>query len=166
MSAFPNFGIRHRLIASLLLAVMAMPAFAPLAFASAPPQVGMHCDRRPLASEESAAPAEHSEPSTGHSMRCHHAASRVDAATVKENSDRHSSAFAATPTSSVRSGDCCCSQNCDCCRNVRTSNWARPAPNQPAIGGVTIAPNSPVAFQQHIPSLTLRPDSSRAPPRA
>jgi hypothetical protein len=136
----------------LLLLVMLVPAFGPLAMANLPPMEGMHCMRRRLSDAPAAAAV----------MHCHHGASPAGAA---ENSESPESA--AAPETSFRSLDCCCN-HCDygcCCRIPKTSEWATPVTFQLSSVSPLIELVSSAPFTDRDSLLLVGPDSARAPPR-
>ena len=145
-----NVSATHRWTASFLLLVMLVPAFGPFAIARLAPFDGMHCMRRPL----SDAPA----PATP----CHHAAQEAKAAQngAAENVASQISRYEA----SFRSVDCCCS-NHDCCRGLKTSEWARPASNLLPVVRFLIEPAIPAQIALRVSTLLSGLDSARAPPR-
>jgi hypothetical protein len=146
----------HRLTASLLLLVMLVPALAPFAAAGIAPAGGMHCKRMPLSDRgPNAAP-----PARDPAMHCHHAASQNAAVNSK------SSASAATPVDFFRASDCCCNQDCDCCRSLKTSTWARPTFSHLAVLGMAIEATAPSANFSRSSAIFGAPDSARAPPRS
>jgi hypothetical protein len=128
----------HRWTAKFLLLVMLLPAFGPLTLARTAQPEAMHCLRKPL---QSAQPA----------MQCHHAMAQTPAQEA--------------PEKSFRALDCCC-QNHDCCRGLRTSEWARPASNLLSYISflIELAPAS--QFAAHISAAPAGQDSTRAPPRS
>ena len=145
----------HRWTARFLLLVMLVPAFGPLALARVGAPAGMHCMRRPLAAEQDRA----AEPA----MHCHHSA--VQSAGQSAPQAAESQTSAAAPAASLRSLDCCCGQHCDCCRNSKTSEWARPAATHLSVISVLIEPAPAAHFVTRPATLFTGPDSARAPPR-
>ncbi len=132
----------HRWTAGLLLLVMLVPGLAPLALAGTAAPEAMHCMRRPLSGTAPAAqPA----------MHCHEAMAQ---APPEQSSE-----------ASFRSLDCCC-QNHDCCRSVKTSEWAQPASVHFSFVSLLIesALGAPAILRVSV-DLTA-PDSARAPPLA
>src|ERR1700690_4177598 len=111
-----NVSATHRWTASFLLLVMPVPAFGPFAMARLAPAEGMHCMRRPISSAPAGAPA----------TPCHHAAQEAIAA--QNDAAENVASQISQHEASFRSVDCCCS-NHDCCRGLKTSEWARPASN-------------------------------------
>lgn len=139
----------HRLTAGFLLLVMLFPAFGPLALARVSPAEGMHCMRHPLVGS----PA----PTAAPAMHCHHMAQMAPQAPDSQAAESQVDSF--------RSFDCCCGQHCDCCRNSKTSEWARPAVTYLSLLSLLIepAPTAPLAAQ--VSPVFAGPDSARAPPR-
>jgi hypothetical protein len=128
-------------IARILLVVISLPAFGPLALA-AQSHEGMHCVRKPLDSSVATRPAAH----------CHHDMTGAD------------SAQSASQVS-FRALDSCC-PNHDCCREAVTSEWAPPvAPHVPSL---SLLVESASALRSEVgPSfLFAGPDYARGPPRA
>ena len=132
--------------ARFLLLVMLVPAIGPLALARVAPPEAMHCMRRPL---QTAAPA--AEPA----MHCHHAAAAAGNAMPQ----------AASSEASFCSLDCCC-PNHDCCRGLKTSEWARPASNLLSLVTLLIEPALPAQMAARVSTAITGPDSARAPPRS
>jgi len=128
----------HRWTAKLLLLAMFVPAFGPLARAHPAQPEAMHCMRKPV---QSAHPA----------MPCHHGMVQTPAQKA--------------PETSIRALDCCC-PNHDCCRGLKTSEWARPASNLLAYVSLRIeaAPVWQLAAQRS--AAPAGQDSTRAPPRS
>jgi len=144
----------HRWTARFTLLVMLAPFVGPPALAGVDPMQGMHCMRRPLADAPAASPAEPP-------MHCHHAASQ---SAEPENSRTADSALSAVPEASFRSLDCCCSDH-DCCRTVKTSEWARRASDYDSSIGLLIEPAASAPVTAHVSAVFAGPDSARAPPR-
>ena len=111
----------------------------------------MHCMRRPLAASPAAAPA----------MHCHHGAAQAHG-----TPESQASASPASQETSFRSLDCCCGQHCDCCRNSKMPEWARPAKNRLSFVGLHIQPASHAAIAPQASEFLAGPDSARAPPRS
>ena len=128
---------------------MLVPAIGPLALARVAPPAGMHCMRKPLqdASTSAAEPA----------MHCHHAA-------AESGTEKNAASQMSLPEASVRSLDCCC-QNHDCCRGLKTSEWARPASNLLSVISFFIEPALPTPVEVPACDALTGPDSARAPPR-
>jgi hypothetical protein len=147
-----NVSTTHRWIASFLLLVMLVPALGPFAMARLAPPDGMHCTRRPLSDAPAAAPA----------APCHHAAQEAKAAqdgaaeNVASQISRHEASF--------RSVDCCCS-NHDCCRGLKTAEWARPASNLLSVVKFLVEPAIPAQIALRVSVMLSGLDSARAPPR-
>jgi hypothetical protein len=135
-----------RWTARFVLLVMLVPVFGPMALATVAPQQGMHCMRRPLAT----APAVAAEPA----MHCHH-----DAAAAAPQ------AQSAANEVSFRSLDCCC-PHCDCCRNSKISEWARPATSHPSLGSLLIEPAPGGFVAARVSAPLIDAGSARAPPRS
>ena len=132
--------IMHRWTARFLLLAMVLPALGPLALARTDQPEVMHCMRKPLQ------PA----PQTNEpAMHCHHAMAPAPAPDAPEKS------FGAL--------DGCC-QNHDCCRGLKTSEWARPASN--LLSDVRLLVESAAIPQAaaHISADPAGQDSTRAPP--
>ena len=142
----------HRWIAAFLLLVMAMPAVGPLALASLGEQgVRACCRRRPLTTTAPNAPVQPA-------MHCHHGASQ-------NASGNFGSQTSGTPQASLRSSDCCCGQKCDCCRNSKTSNWARIAPRPLSFVSLPMATMRASSSVTRAAIFFIGPDSARAPPQ-
>jgi hypothetical protein len=104
--------------------------------------------RRPLAATRPAEPA----------MHCHHGASQ-------DSSYGSESQTAASQETSFRSFYDCCGQRCDCCRGLKTAEWAYPAANHSIL--VTLLVESAAAQSSlHVMAFFAGPDSARAPPRS
>lgn len=152
----------HRWIGRFLLLVMLFPAFGPLALARVSPAEGMHCMRRPLAAvrDQAAEPV----------MHCHHnmaqSALHSDESQVPSSqaSEKQASDTSTVPQASLRSLDCCCGQNCDCCRNPKTSEWASPAATIFSFVSLLFEQAPVVPLIQWVSLLSTGPDSARAPP--
>lgn len=117
---------------------MLLPVCGPLALARTSQPEAMHCMRKPVQSVQPA-------------MHCHHGVAQT--------------AAQETPEKSFRALDACC-QNHDCCRGLKTSEWARPASNLLSHVSLLIEP-APVA--ELAPNISAHPagqDSTRAPPRS
>lgn len=129
----------YRWTAKLLLLVMLMPAFGPLALARASQPIGMHCMRR------AATPMKH----------CHHG---IKMAPGPQSSE-----------TSLYAGDNCCCQNhngCNCCCGPAAPRWAEPqsqpvsqshSPSQAQLVAEILAPT---------PLDLIGRDSARAPPQS
>jgi len=144
----------HRCTASFLLLVMLVPASGPFALAGTVPSGPMHCMRRPLQRVEGASAAAPAEPA----MHCHHGVSQNAAA------QDPAASTPAHPEISFRSLDCCCHHDCDCCRNSKTSEWARPAPVDLSFVSIQIEPALAAPAASFVSSAVSGPDSARAPP--
>ena len=132
----------HRWTARFLLLAMLFPAFGPLALARADQPGAMHCMRKPLQPG-----AQANQPA----MHCHHAMAQSPAPE--------------TPEKSFRSLDCCC-QNHDCCRGLKTSEWARPASNLLSTVSLLIEPAPVAQLAPHSSADPTGQDCTRAPPRS
>jgi len=121
---------------------MLFPAFGPLALARADQPGAMHCMRKPLQPG-----AQANQPA----MHCHHAMAQSPAPE--------------TPEKSFRSLDCCC-QNHDCCRGLKTSEWARPASNLLSTVSLLIEPAPVAQLAPHSSADPTGQDCTRAPPRS
>jgi hypothetical protein len=132
--------LMHRWTAKFLLLAMFFSAFGPLAFARADQPDAMHCMRKPLLPAASNQPA----------MHCHHAMAPSPAQETTENS--------------FRSLDCCC-QNHDCCRGLKTSEWARPGANLLSYVALLIERAPVLRLTVHLSAVATGQDSTRAPPR-
>jgi hypothetical protein len=126
----------HRWIARLLLLVMLVPAFGPLVLARADQPEAMHCMRKPA---QSVPPA----------MNCHHGMAQTPAQEALEKS--------------FRALDGCC-QNHDCCRGLKTSEWARPASIQLSDVSLLIGHAPVPSLAPRISDNLAGEDSARAPP--
>jgi len=153
-ASFIILGKLHRLTASLLLLVMMVPALAPFALAGSAASEGMHCQRRPLTDAKPDA----SHPAPSAAMHCHHTASQAAAVNSK------SVAISPSTAHFLRASDCCCNQQCDCCRNSKTSTWARPAFNHLAVLSLIIEPAQSATNSSCVSAIFLALDSARAPP--
>jgi hypothetical protein len=127
----------HRWTATFLLLVMVVPAFGPLALAGTAAPQAMHCMRQPLG--QTAQPP----------MHCHHGMGQ--------------SSLPQTPEASFRALDCCC-PNHDCCRGLKTSEWARPAASQFSTVSLLIEPALVAPAASRGSADRIAPDSARAPP--
>jgi len=132
-------------IARFLVLVMLVPAFGPLALAHAAPIESMHCARRPLAESRAGGPA----------MHCHEGLAQNGVA-------GNDGPVMPEPGASFRSLDCC--SNHDCCRAVKTSDWARPASNFLSLLSFLAEPALHTQLTARIPTAFTGPDSTRAPP--
>jgi hypothetical protein len=142
-----SYKSMHRWTARFLLLAMLLPAFGPLALARADQPGAMHCMRKPLQST-----AQSNQPA----MHCHHAMAQSPAPQTSAPQ---------TPEKSFRSLDCCC-QNHDCCRGLRTSEWARPASNLLSYVSLLIEPAPAPHFATQLSSVPAGKNSTRAPPRS
>lgn len=132
----------HRWTARFLLLAMLLPVLGPLALARAVQPEAMHCVRKPLQpATQTNQPA----------MHCHHAIAQAPAP--------------GSPATSFNSLDCCC-QNHDCCRGLKTSEWARPASNLLSYVSLPIEPAPAPQFAAQISADPTGQDSTRAPPRS
>ena len=147
-----NVTATSRWTASFLLLVMLVPAFGPFAMARLAPPDGMHCMRRPLSDAPAAQPA----------MPCHHAAQEAKAA--PNDAAGNAAPQISRREASFRSVDCCCS-NHDCCRGLKTSEWARPASNLLSVVRFPIEPAIPAQIALRVSAMLSGLDSARAPPR-
>jgi len=130
-----------RWTARILLVVMLVPAFGPMATACAARPEPMHCMRQPM-SAHTAQPA----------MPCHHAMAQSKAP-QPESSE-----------TSFQAVDNCCQNHC-CC-GATTSEWAQPASGLLSFLGLPIEPARPVqSAGLHSSDISLQ-DSARAPPRS
>ena len=130
-------------IADLLVLVMLVPAFGPLALLHAAPIENMHCARRPLAPSRASEPA----------MHCHEGLAQNAA---------NGGPGASEAEASFRSLDCCSGH--DCCRSVKTSEWARPASNLLSILSFLVESSVPSQNAADVRAAFVGPDSARAPP--
>ena len=120
---------------------MLLPAFGPLALARTDHPEAMHCMRQPLQPA-----AQTNQPA----MHCHHAMAQAPAQEA--------------PAESFRALDGCC-QNHDCCRGLKTSEWARPASNLFSYVSLLIEPAPAPQLAARISAHPAGQDSTRAPPR-
>src|SRR5271165_359940 len=155
LSRTPNRSVReasqttmHRWTARFLLLVTLVPVCGPLARARVAPPHAMHCMRMPVRRESA---PQSSEPA----MHCHHGMAKGEAMAPERE----------TSQTSVRSLDCCC-QNHDCCRGVKTSEWARPSSNLLSCLSLLIEAASAPRFVAHVSADPVGEDSTRAPPRS
>jgi len=130
----------HRWTAKFLLLVMLVPVCGPLALARVAQPETMHCMRHPLQQTAHAV-----EPA----MHCHHGMAPSPATE--------------TPEKSFRSLDCCC-QNHDCCRGLKTSEWARPASNLLSCVSLLIEPAPVPQLAARFSADFTGQESTRAPP--
>lgn len=130
----------QRWTAKFLLLVMLVPAFVPLALARAPQPMSPHCAR------QMAKPA----------MPCHGMAMPQE----QSSSDQ-----APRDGTSLRASEDCCASH-DCCRGLKTSEWARPASN--LLSSIALLVEHARATQPNAfaSSDVSRLDSARAPPLA
>ena len=140
----PHFIIKFW-IAKFLVLVMLVPVFGPLALAHAAPIESMQCARRPLAESRARRPA----------MHCHEGLAQNGVA-------GNAGPVMPEPGASFRSLECC--SNHDCCRAVKTSDWARPASNFLSLLGFQAEPAFHRQLTAHNPMAFTGPDSTRAPP--
>jgi hypothetical protein len=118
---------------------MLVPAVGPLALARAAAPQAMHCIRQPLREIQSAQPA----------MHCHHGMAQAP----------HSP----SPQVSFNALESCC-HNHDCCRGLKTSEWASPAFNRLPIISLLIEPALRTQAAARVSADLLGTDSARAPP--
>jgi hypothetical protein len=137
----------HRWTAAFLALVMLASAFGPVGTAHAATPDGMHCMRRPLAATRAAAPA----------MHCHESAQAPAPEPEQQSATSASEA-------SVSSLDCCA--NHECCRGLKTSDWARPASNPFSSVQLKIHPTVFAQTASRVSDVFAGPDSARAPPRS
>jgi hypothetical protein len=129
----------YRWTAGFLLLVMFVPGLAPLALARTAASETMHCMRlRPGA--VAAQPAVH----------CHHGMEQA--------------AGPESPEVSFRALDCC--HNHNCCRSVKTSEWARPACIHFSVLRLLLDSALVVPAIIRGSADVIAPDSPRAPPAA
>lgn len=145
MTVSSIFAKLHRATARILLLVMLSPAFVPLALAGIAPSQDASCCRRHALTDASSPAADQPV------MHCHHAA-QPNAAPLDPDSQ-----------ASFRSHDCCC-QNCDCCRNAKTSVWARPVPTRLTFVTLVIAPAARAQNIAPVSTFIAGSLSARAPP--
>ncbi|MBI3476540.1 MAG: hypothetical protein HY010_12475 [Acidobacteria bacterium] len=125
----------QRWIARLLVLVMIVPAFGPLAMARASETMAPHCSRQP------AQPV----------MQCH------------QGMAMPMSSAPSSPETSFQSVNSCC-QNHDCCRGLATSQWAQ-APSQQTIQHVLpTSETQRISIALLTFSNISDSDSARAPP--
>jgi len=142
----------YRWAARVLLLVMLVPAFGPMAMACAARPETMHCTRQPTSGQAGSGQARSGQTAQP-AMQCHHAMAQS-----KPPQSEESSAFRAT-----NDGNCC--QN-HCCCGASTSEWARPASSLPSFISLAIEPSRP-SQDALLPSSDIRrQDSARAPPRS
>jgi hypothetical protein len=127
--------------AGFLLLVMLVPAFGPLARAAQPE--AMHCMRKPLSEAPAVQPA----------MHCHHGVAQNGTAKPPQP---------VSPQASFNALDCC--WNHDCCRSLKTSEWARPASNLLSLISLLVEPAVPLQAADRVSAELLGQDSARAPP--
>jgi hypothetical protein len=127
--------------ARLLMLVMLVPAYAPMAMACVARPMAMHCARKPV-SGHVAPPA----------MPCHQA--MADAKAGQSESSE---------TSVQADGNCCQSH---CCCGATTSEWARPAPGLLSVLSLLIELAPPTQSATLHSSNIFGHDSARAPPRS
>jgi hypothetical protein len=124
----------YRWTARLLLIMISLPAFGPMALASLSPAQGAHCVRQP---EKPAV------------MPCHH--------------EMMAMAEAESPATSLRAADNCC-ENHDCCvRGVTTRQWASPERFQFASVSF-VARLAVISHASYVSAFDLRKHAARAPP--
>jgi hypothetical protein len=116
---------------------MLLPVCGPLALARADQPEAMHCMRKPVQSVQS-------------TMHCHHGMAPTPLREGSENS--------------LRALDGCC-RNHDCCRCLKTSEWARPASNLLSYVGLLIERAPVPQFAARVSADPAGHDSTRAPPR-
>lgn len=119
---------------------MLVPAFGPVALAGSAAPEAMHCMRKPFQqTAQAAAPA----------MHCHHGLAHAPQPASAE--------------ASFSSLDCAC-QNHDCCRGLKTCEWARPASNSLSCASFLIEPALLAPIAARVSAVLTGPDSARAPP--
>jgi len=128
----------QRLIATILLVVVLVPSVGPTALAYAVQPGTAHCLRKPLQGAQ-AAPA----------MPCHHGSA---ASTGPRSSE-----------TTFASLDSCCADH-DCCRGLKTSEWARPVINPLFSHDLTIKDASRILYTSGPSTEPIRPGFARAPP--
>lgn len=127
----------QRWIARLLVLVMIVPAFGPLAMARASEDMAPHCSRHP------AQPV----------MQCHQGMALA----------MPMSSAPSSPETSFRAFDSCC-QNHDCCRGLATPQWAQ-APSHFTFRHALPTAEAPRTSTAPLtPSNFADSDSARAPP--
>jgi len=141
----------HRWTATLLLLIMLVPAFGPVALAGSRPSGPMHCMRRPLQPTPTDEPA----------MHCHHGASQ-NAMSRNAGAQYPAASTPADSETSFRSLDCCCYH--DCCRSPKTSEWARLASADLSFVSLQTEPVLAAPAASSASSPVSGPDSARAPP--
>jgi hypothetical protein len=127
----------HRWVARLLILVMIVPAFGPLALAHAAQQQAPHCLR------QAAKPV----------MQCHQG--MLMAPEPSEPSTE----------TSFQAVDQCCA-NHDCCRGMAAPRWAQPQSQLLSQEDHPTAEAAHIAVAQFTPSTLTYNDSARAPPRS
>ena len=141
----------YRWTARVALLIMLVPSFGPLALAGVAAQERMQCCiRRPLTGARAAA----AEPA----MPCHHSASKL-------SQDSAEAEDIASPEASFRSVNCC-GQRCECCRNSKTSEWARLASRHLSFVSFHIEPGIGPSTAAHVSAPLIDSDSARAPPHS
>jgi hypothetical protein len=126
----------YRWTARLLLAVVTLSAFGPMALAAMSSAHGAHCLRQP---EKPAV------------MPCHH--------------EMMAMAEAQSPSTSLHATDNCC-ENHDCCiRGITTRQWASPESFQLADFYLPVVRVTVVSHASLVLAGDLRKQSARAPPR-
>ncbi len=130
----------QRWIATILLVVVLTPSFGPMALAYSAQPGAMHCLRKPVQGPAAMQPT----------MQCHHGAASPQPSSSE---------------TSFSSLDSCCG-NHDCCRGLRTSEWARPTFNPLSLSNPAkkvVRPSQPVA---RISADVADKQSARAPPHS
>jgi len=127
----------HRGVARLLVLVMIVSAFGPLAMARAAQPQAPHCLRH----------------ATKPVMQCHHGMSMA-----LEQSEP-------TTETSFQAADQCCS-NHDCCRGMAAPRWAQPQSQLTAQQTQPTSPAVHTSVTEFAPSAFADIDSARAPPRS
>jgi len=130
----------------LLLLVMLVPAFGPLAVACAARPMAMHCMRQPVSGQAAQS-----------AMPCHQAMGQAPA-----ESESSKAGSSETSVQAIAEGNCCHSH---CCCGATTSEWARPTPRLLSVLHLLIEPVRPSPSAPLHSSDTFGHDSARAPPR-
>jgi hypothetical protein len=137
---------RLRWTAGILLLVMLVPAFGPLAMACAARPEAAHCKRQAISTHV-----------VQPEMPCHHAMASPVAPQPESSENLQVASFQAA-------SDDCCSDHC-CC-GALTSEWARPVSN--LLSFVSLL-SEPAQRSQHTAPQSVELfgyDSARAPPRS
>jgi hypothetical protein len=132
----------HRWTARFLLLVMLVPAFGTLALARATAPEAMHCARHPLGQSAHATEAD---------MPCHHGMAMAPQAE--------------SPATSFSAVNSCCDDH-NCCRGLKTSEWARPAAALLKLVDLLIEPAAPQRPATRVSADLVKQDAARAPPRS